>query len=392
MISFSKKSLPWPVMLLTLTFLVFGIYSLTSGGHTAYDYFTRLAESFLHGKFYLEENPPWLNEMVPIGEGKYAIVYPPTPAIVAIPFVAIFRSDFYQEYLSWGMGALAALIWGLISFKLTSSKKISFWFFVTCAFGNIIWYLAATGSVWYLGQVSGFLFLSLTIYQSIRGKNIFWVAFYFGLAVLSRLQVFLAFPLILYLNRDKIRNSKNIIVGGLTFGAFIAWYGFYNYQRFGSFIETGYSLIPGVLTEPWYSKGIFHYSYVRDNLRAMFLTLPNFKNTFPFITPSWGGLSILITSPVFIYILFAKLKNLTNIMTWISLLSVAGVVLTHGGTGFTQFGYRYAVDFYPLILFLLLSVIKDKGIKWQHWFFLFLAIIVNAWGVIFINKLGFVSF
>jgi hypothetical protein len=59
--------------------------------------------------------------------------------------------------------------------------------------------------------------------------------------------------------------------------------------------------------------------------------------------------------------------------------------------GWTQFGYRYAIDFYPFLTLLTIKGVTKTGLRWHHWLLLFIGILVNAWGVIFINKLGFVG-
>ena len=377
--------IPWPLILLLFSLATFLVYLATSGGTTPYDYFTRLGAAFLQGKYYLTSNPPWLNELIPIGVGKFAVVYPPSPAILSIPFIIAFGQNFQQQILAHIMGAVAAFVWGLIAYQRSGKKIVSLWVFLLVAFGNIVWFLAATGSVWYLGQVSAFLFLSLTIYESLNKRRWGLVALYFGLAILSRLQVVMALPIILYLNKNYIKILAGLTVFGIAFA-------FYNYLRFGNVFETGYGLIPGVLDEPWYQKGIFDLSYIGSNLKAMFLSVPIIKNTFPYITPSWGGLSIFITSPVFIYSLFASSKSRENMLTWLSVFLITLVVLIHGGTGFTQFGYRYAVDFYPLLLLLIINAIDSKKLSWHHWVLLLVSILVNLWGVVFINKFGWVGF
>lgn len=339
----------------------------------------------MQGKYYLSSNPSWLNELIPIGTAKFAVVYPPTPAIIAMPFILIFGQNFQQQVLAHIMGSVAALTWALVAYKKSGKKIISLWVFLLVAFGNIIWYLSSTGSVWYLGQVSAFLFLSLTIYESLNRKRWWLVALYFGLAILSRLQVVMAIPLILYLNKNYLKILAGLAVFGVVFAL-------YNYLRFGNIFETGYGLIPGVLKEPWYQKGIFDLSYIGSNLKVMFLSVPIIKNVFPYVTPSWGGLSILITSPIFVYSLTASIKSKENLFTWLSICLIAFVILIHGGTGFTQFGYRYAVDFYPLIFLLIINAVNSKKLAWHHWLLLGLSIAVNLWGVLWINKFGWVSF
>lgn len=310
---------------------------------------------------------------------------------MAIPFVLIFGTNFQQQILSQIMGAFAAFVWGAIAYQKSKNRLTSLWVFLLAGLGNIAWFLASNGSVWYTGQISAFLFLTLTIYESLNRKNLFLLILFFGMSFLSRLQVVLAFPLIVYLNWDKLKNLKKFFsfILGLSFFGII--YGVYNYLRFGSFIQTGYGLIPNIPNESWFQKGIFNLSYIPDHLRVIFTSLPIFFKKFPFVEPSWGGLSMWATSPAFVYSLFANLKKREVQLSWFSIVLIALVVMSHGSTGFAQFGYRFAVDFYPFILFLIVSAVSKVKLKWHHWLLLSVSILVNLWGVLFINKFGLVG-
>jgi hypothetical protein len=94
------------------------------------------------------------------------------------------------------------------------------------------------------------------------------------MAVLSRLQVVLAFPLILYLNWNQFKNIKKLFSFGLGMAFFGIVYGIYNYLRFGSFMETGYGLIPGVLSEPWFQNGLFNLKNIPNHLKIIFTAWP----------------------------------------------------------------------------------------------------------------------
>lgn len=379
------------LLLILLMFLIFVIYLLSSGGTTPYNYFILLAKQFLEGKYYLIDNPAWLNELIPLKNGGYGVVYPPTPAIIAIPFVYFFGVDFPQNYIAYFLGTAFALTVAKIVYYKTKRLEHFYWALILSAIGNIAWYLSSNGSVWYLGQISGAFFLTATIYESLTRKRPLLVSMLFSLAVFSRIHLVLAFPLIVYLNIKNLNIRR--IIGYITpFAISSVLYLTYNYLRFGSIFETGYTIIPGVLEEPWYSKGILHLSYVKDNLKVFLLSLPIFSNTFPYIKPSWGGLSILITTPAFIYILKTKIKDKENIFTIVSLVLIAVFVFSHGQTGFTQFGYRFAVDFYPLMYLLLANYLIDKDLKWHHYLLLILSVLVNLWGIVWINKFGYVSF
>ncbi len=52
----------------------------------------RLADAFLHGHIYLTDHPSWLSELIP-RDGVYYVPYPPMPAILLMPLVAIFGTE-----------------------------------------------------------------------------------------------------------------------------------------------------------------------------------------------------------------------------------------------------------------------------------------------------------
>lgn len=314
------------------------------------------------------------------------------PAIVALPFVFLFKNLFEQQYLAHLLGAGIVVFTMLISWHYKKDKKQLIWIGLLSAFGTITWFMSATGSSWYLGQITSAFFLTLAIYYSLKEKSSFIVGFLLGGAFLSRLHVILAFPFFLYQLFNKRYWFKNYMYFGLGLLPYFLINFYYNYTRFGTIFDKGYILIPGVLDEPWFSKGLFNLSYIPDHLKIIFKSYPKLSSTFPYLTPSWAGLSIWITTPAFVYALINNFKNRINRYAWISILLIALVVFSHGTTGFAQFGYRFAVDFYPLLFFLVIQSVSKTGLRWHHWFLLIIGIVVNLWGVLCINKFGLVSF
>jgi hypothetical protein len=376
-----------------LVFIAFILlYFFTSPGNTPYNYFTRLATSLLQGKYYLTDNPSWLSELITLSPGKYTFVNPIMPTLLLIPFVFLFKSGFQQQYLAHFMGAGAVVLTGILAYKISKNLKITVWSCLFLGLGSIYFYLAATGSVWYLGQVTGTFFLLLAIIEVLGKKRPFLLGLILTCAFLSRTQLILSLPFFSILLFRKKLNLKKVISFLSGIAVFALFFLTYNFIRFGNIFQTGYVYIPGILKEPWFYKGIFSLSYIPNHLRVMFLSLPIFSSSFPYLIPSWGGLAIWITSPGFFYTLFAPLKKLENRLAWITILLIALVNFSFGSTGFSQFGYRYAVDFYPFLLFLMISRLSKSGLKWHHWVLLFIGILVNLWGVLFINKLSWVGF
>lgn len=368
------------------------VYFITSPGKTPFDYFTRLADSFIEGKYYLNENPPWLSELIPVGENKYYVVYPPMPAFVSIPFRYIFGERFQQQYLAFLMGAGIVALTMSISWIFKKDKKQLIFIGLLTAFGNIIWFLSSVGSSWYLGQVSAAFFLTAAIYESFKRKRAILVGIFLGAAFMSRLHTILSFPLFMYLFFDKKSWFMNYFKIGIGAVPFLGFNFYYNFIRFGTIFDKAYLLIPGLLDEPWFKNGLFNIKYMPEGLKTMFLSLPRVSKEFPYLTPSWYGLSIFITSPILIFTLFSSLKDKLNLFTWLSILPIAILILSHGTTGFSQFGYRFAVDFYPLLFLLIIKYFSVNKIAKIHWLLLFFGILVNLWGVLCINKFGLVGY
>jgi hypothetical protein len=367
------------------------VYVATSAGRTPYDYFTRLSDSFLQGKLYITQNPPWLSELIPAGAGKFYEAYPPMPAILAMPFRFVFKENFEQQYLSQLLGALSVAFTMLISWKIKKDYKLLIWSGILSAFGTITWYLSATGSSWYLGQITAVFFLTIAIWKGMDKKNPFLVGLFLGAAYLSRLQAILSLPLFLYLFSGKDWFKKySLLAMGIAPFVFFDFY--YNFARFGTILDKGYYLIPGIFSEPWFSKGLFNISYIPNNLNVFLGALPRFSKIFPYITPSWAGLAVWITTPAFVYAFWANIKEKAVRFSWISIILISLLIFSHGSTGFAQFGYRFAADFYPILIFLTIKGVAKTGLKWHHWVLLFLGVFVNLWGVIFINKFGCVGY
>jgi hypothetical protein len=313
------------------------------------------------------------------------------PAILAMPSRLILGEGFQQQFLAHILGAGIVTLTMLISWKIKKDRKLLIWTGLLTGFGNIIWYLSATGSSWYLGQICAAFFLTAAIRKSLDKNHPLAVGLFLGAAFLSRLQTILSLPLFLYLYSGKgwLKKYTSIALGILPFVLFNFHY---NFLRFGTIMDKGYYLIPGVLQEPWFDKGIFNLSYIPRNLKGFLTALPKFSHKFPYVTPSWSGLAIWVTTPVFVFSFFSNLKEKIVKYSWLSILLISIVIFSHGSTGFAQFGYRFAVDFYPILIFLTIKGASETGLRWYHWLLLIISILVNTWGVTWINKFGWVNF
>ncbi|HWP92244.1 MAG TPA: hypothetical protein VNN20_08620 [Thermodesulfobacteriota bacterium] len=382
--------------------ITFIVYFITGEEQpTPYNNFVRLADAFLHGRLHLTENVKWLE--LALVDGRYYVVPPPMPAILLLPLVAFFGLSTNQTIASVFLGSLNVSLAFLVARELSKNRSIQLWATAMFGFGTIHWWLAATGSVWLFSQVTSVTFLLLAIYATLRNKHLFLVGILLGASFWSRLPTVFSLPFFIVMFVDKwIENPngapvisrikvKPLIHLGLGLSIFVFLNFLYNYLRFSTPLDVSYYLIPGVLEEIWYREGIFDISYIPRHLKAMFWEFPIFLSAPPYVMPSWSGLAIWITTPAFIYALFAGIRNRLALGCWLSIIPIALVLFMHGTWGFSQFGYRFAVDFYPFLYLLTVKGMGDR-IRWHHRILITLGVLVNLCGVLWVNKFGWVRY
>jgi hypothetical protein len=361
------------------------LFALTSAGNTAFNHFTLLADAFINGRIYIEGDMPWL-EQIPLSEGKFFVANPPMPAIVSILPVFIFGKDLPQQYISFIVGAIAISLTALISLRIKNDYKLAIWSSILFGFGSLNWYLITVGSTWYIAQVIGQMFLLSAIYSQLKNKSPFLTGLFLGFAYFSRIPMILTFFFFL-INLPKL-SIKNILLLGLGVAPSIGANALYNYARFGVIWDIGYTLIGGISSDPWFHLGIMHPSYIIEHIKIIFGSIPSISNEYPYLVPSEFGYAIWFTTPAFVFALYNKIINKDVWSSWLSITFVSILIFLHGTTGFTQFGYRFAADFYPILIYLTIKGVANKGGPvWYHWVLLLIGVVVNFWGVLFLNIL-----
>lgn len=367
--------------------LTIAIYFLfTPKTYQYLNYFTPLANSFLHLKLDVPANPG-LNELVPHA-GKFYVVYPPAPAVVLVPFVAVFGPDFNQRWASIILASLSVGLFFLLVSRFTKKRWISYSLTLLLAFGTNYFFTSLPGSSWYFAHICAVFFIILALMAS-TGERPFLSGLALGAAFLSRLPTIMIFPILAYLLLEKAKKQDRIKVLTKFFTPImcaIIIFGLYNKLRFGSFTETGYSLIPGILEEPWFSKGVFSVSYIVRSLEAAFASFPIISAHFPYLVPSNYAMAIYLSSPALLLVLFTKIKEGRVRFLLLSSLLAAVPGFMHATVGFTQYGYRFSLDY--LVLLILCLPYSFEKLGWKvSLAFVFLSLIINFY-VVYLYSIG----
>jgi hypothetical protein len=276
------------------------------------------------------------------------------PAFALIPFVLVFKLRLSQVFPQIIYASLAGVVYYLFLNKI-AKPKIALTLTALLLFGTNFFMTSLIGRSWYFAHICAVLFLALALYFSVSKKPLLTGLFYI-FAALSRLPVFLALPALLYFLKPQKKDWLKLFVP-IALGVLI--YFAYNYVRFGSIIETGYSLIPGVLAEKWFSKGIFSLWYIPRNLEAIFIYLPKIIPQFPFIKISSQGMALWLTTPALLLIVFS-FKNRTSKVMLLTSILILVPSLIHGTVGFSQFGYRFSLDAILLLLVALIPAFEER--------------------------------
>lgn len=375
-------------------------------------HFPSLAEAFLNGRLYLE-NPASTKDLSPFNE-KYYVSFPPLAAILMMPFVH-----------SWGSAAVNTAFWNTIVGALgvmfvylaieqlrqlgwsQVERKYAILLSLFFGFGTVQYFMSVSGSVYYISQVLSAMLLACSLWVALLSKNFDNLAkilghalitgFIFSLILLARPNIGFAVLGIIAIQYQKLMDANNF-----SWRKFLLWVGvfsvplvisvlglgWYNIARFNSPFDFGYRYMLVVNPELVYNLkhyGQFHPKFILRNFYDNVLRLPDWNAGCHKLTPNPQGMSIFLVSPFFLF-LWKSLQNkiwLTGL--WLSTSIIFFTHLLYFNSGALQFGYRFSLDFTPILL-LLLSASFKKVIEPSGLALIAISLINNFIGVLWISR------
>lgn len=372
-----------PFLVFCISFVVyFGLSSLAGYPFRVREsaYFNFLADAFLHGQYFLRYIPETVHDLS-FFNGHYYLYWPPMPAIVLMPFIALFGVQFSDVFFSVIVASLNIAVFarllrsvdqaGIIPIRSQYRGMLILFF----AFGTSYVTIAFLGQVWYTAQLLGLLFVGLAYLAAIEltGVTSFLITgILIGCAMLTRNHLLFtglwpAYYLISKNWNDRPRLFQYIVIGFVPPLLMGLWFLSYNYTRFGSIYELGlryHKMAPNFIMD--YQKyGAFHLHYVPTNLFYQYVHYP-----FPFDNNTYMGSSLFLLSPVFFYAFGAIRRGYRNPqirMLVVSVLATSIPILLLMGTGWVQYGPRYTLDFTLPLLLLTAYGVQDTSPKLIFW-------------------------
>jgi hypothetical protein len=382
----------WHYTPLRLFVVFLAIYAIAAGTslnrHSLAPHFVYLAESFLHSHLDLLHVPTPPYDLTPF-EGHWYVSFPPLPALLMLPLVALRGLTVSDIAFSVVLGALnISLFYAVLARLGIGNSRFRTWLCVLLELGTPLWYCAALGSVWYTAHVVAVTCLCLYALEVMGQNRPTLAGLWLGLGFLARAPVLLAFPLSLVPGLRKassFRETARFLLL-LALGAAPALLGqaAYNEARFGSPLEFGYRWMnsPGALLERQATWGQFSLHFLPENLYTLLIRPPHVSLAPLHIEPDPWGMGLLLTCPALLLTLPTPARaDECCLGLWLSIILVQLPSLLYFNTGSYQFGYRFALDWMPLGILLVALGTGDK-LRWWGKALIIASALMHLWGVL----------
>jgi hypothetical protein len=383
-----------------------------------YDHFVWQAAAFLEGhaairypapgnEFYQDVLPVATDDGIPRG----LIPFPPLPALILLPFVAVAGLATSGQVVFAILAAIdVAICWWLVG-----RLPVRFWVRVATtaffAFGTAFWYAAQLGTTWYQAHIAAVGLAMLAVGLAIGAdpdavepeldevgagalartavrdrlsvdSRQFVAGLLFGLACTARLPVVFAAPFFVLVGSGG-RWWRRSWSAGLGAAIPVLLLLAYNQVTAGDVFHPAYEYLYALEANYYTSLGynpawsIEDPRYIPQNLGIMFLSTPIvfpmtwpdslgvttdafctepgavrglFDVRCPIAVPRDIGMSVLLASPAFVLIVPAVRALRGSRLAagaTVSIVLIALVNLMHFSQGWVQFGYRFSNDFAP---------------------------------------------
>ena len=371
-----------------------GVYVATLGPRIAEPtpdrHFVHLANSYLHGQLHVVGNkPPTQNDWA-LYEGRWYVSFPPLPAILIMPAVAIWGTGvwdrlFWAVFAGLGPLLLLRLLARLRSLGLSErSARDDLLLTGLFAFGSVYYYASVQGSVWFAAHVVASVLIAGYLLNALGAHRPALAGVFLGLSILTRpptllLGVVFLVEVLAHARTDvPVSGSAPVLAPGrrlLVWLRGVDWPATtgplarfsvpvliaggvamaLNYARFDDPLAFGHEF----LRIRWRARidrwGLFNYHYLARNLAVFLAALPWLSATAPFVKISRHGLALWFTTPNLLWLLWPRRSSASLWGLGLGAGLVAGLDLLYQNTGWIQFGYRFSLD-YLVVLFAMLAI------------------------------------
>ncbi len=326
-------------------------------------YFVYLADAFLHGQLALRVVPANTRDLV-FYHGQVYLYWPPFPAVLFLPLVALLGIGVSDAPLNIAVGGLNVALVSLLLKELDAKRVVALsedrraWLTAFFAFGTVHITLAAHANVWTFAEVVAFSLVAATYLVALRfpgWRGSLAAGFLAGLAFLTRNPTIFAVTWVAWYifwrewNTSRKGLPAIVMAGVLPALSALGVFLLYNYARFGNPMNVGldYHNMSQLFRPDFARYGAFNVHYLPTNLYYYFLAFPYAAFLGDRTAPDlWMGGSLFLMSPIFSFAIWGMVRSWRSHGFALAVSCVAGLTpaLLLMGTGWVEFGPRYTLD------------------------------------------------
>lgn len=337
---------------------------------------------------------------------RYFVSFPPAPAVAMMPLVWLQGVDVNDVLFTLIFAALNVMLMFLLLQRMSRggrsgrSRSDNLWLTLLFGFGTAHFWCSVLGQVWFTALIFGITCTLLYLHAAIDGRYPLLAGLFCGLAFATRTPlVFSAvfFYAFVFFPGGQLRRSgwgeafkkaALFSIPCLIIGIALL---VQNLVRFESLTEFGHTYLAAGSLDRIKTYGLFNAHFLSKNLSAAFTLLPRFQPDAPYVIFSKHGMSLLATTPAFLYLLRPKERtNARDIfwhrVLWLTVAIVAIPGFFYQNTGYEQFGYRFSLDYTPYLVLLL--AVGRHPLTWVFKSLILVGVAVNAFGAVTFKRIG----
>jgi hypothetical protein len=414
-----RRALVPAVIYLVATLVYVSLLGERASGPTADNHYVHLALSWLDGQLgVLRNTPPGDNDWA-FYNGRWFVSFPPLPGLLIAPVVAV-----------WGLATRDALFWALLaglapallfvnlrslSERGESPRSLRDNLALTAlfAFGTVFFFVAVQGTVWFAAQVVASIVLMLFLLCAFDARRPWLTGILLGCLIATRPPATPVVGLVFVVEAlRRYRRETQLEPPPSSHPLVRAWYWlrgadlkqvlkehvkvavpvlvvlglqlWFNYARFDDPFSYGHEYLQIRWRQRIDEWGLINLHYLSKNLAVYTSSLPWLYDRAPYLRISRHGLALWFTTPALLWTLWPRAIDARIIGLWLAIVPIALIDLCYQNSGWVQFGYRFALDYMPLLIVLL--ALGKRRFGPGFYLLLVFAVVVNTFGALTFDR------
>ncbi len=306
------------------------------------------------------------------------VTFPPAPALLMLPWVALWGAPIWDGLFTVLLGALTPVV---LVYFLDRARGLAdgrdrehLWIAAAWTLASPACWVSSHGAVWFTAQTVGALLVTLYLALSWEARRPAAAGLCLALAVASRVTPAFALPVFLVEWWRSGRKPLALVKFAAPLVITAAALMWMNAARFDDPLQFGHRYLEIRWQQRIQELGMFSLQYLPRNLEAALWLRPQvITSGGPWLRWSQHGMGLLVGCPWLWALIWARdrgdakpkqpseerpapsgrLTLAQRVALWVAIVGTATPTLLYQNTGFRQFSYRFAMDYLPMLLLLL---------------------------------------